>query len=114
MCKVTFLDATAFFLLRRSLESIKTKIEQLRRGAPDQSRPLIRRRTSKVLAEIETAVTETPRQTLSVLRRQKLTGNVALNVVAGVARRSPSTVLEPRPCATIDNGEPLGTVELLP
>ena len=44
----------------------------------------------------------------------KLTGNVALNVVAGVARRSPSTVLEARPCATIDNGEPLGTVELLP
>ena len=31
--------------------------------------PLRRRRTSEVLAEIETAVTETPRQTLSVLRR---------------------------------------------
>ena len=43
-----------------SLESITTKIKQLRRGAPDQLRPL---------AEIETAVTETSRQTLSVLRR---------------------------------------------
>ena len=52
-----------------SLESINTKIKQLRRGAPDQSRPLKRRRTSEVLAEIERAVTETPRQTLSVLRR---------------------------------------------
>ena len=49
------------------LESIKTKIKQLRRGAADQSRPLKRRRTSEVSAEIETAVTETARQTLSVL-----------------------------------------------
>ena len=48
----------------------KTKLKHLRRGAPDQSRPLKRRRTSEVLAEIETAVTETPRQTLSVLRRE--------------------------------------------
>ena len=32
-----------------SLESIKTKIKQLRRGAPDQSRPLKRRRTTEVL-----------------------------------------------------------------
>ena len=39
-----------------SLESTETKIKQLRRGA--------------VLTEIETAVTETPRQTLSVLRRR--------------------------------------------
>ena len=53
-----------------SLESIKTKLKQLHRGAPGQSRPLKRRRTSEVLAEIETAVTETPRQTLSVLRRR--------------------------------------------
>ena len=53
-----------------SLESVKTKLKQLRRGAPDESRPLKRRRTSEVLAEIETAVTETPRQTLSVLRRR--------------------------------------------
>ena len=52
-----------------SLDSIKTKLKQLRRGAPDESRPLKRRRTSEVLAEIEAAVTETPRQTLSVLRR---------------------------------------------
>ena len=44
-------------------------IKQLRCGAPDQSRPRERRRTSDVLAEIEKAVTETPRQTLSVLRR---------------------------------------------
>ena len=46
-----------------SLESTKTKLKQLRRGAPDESRPLKRRRTSEVLAEIEVAVTETPRQT---------------------------------------------------
>ena len=52
-----------------SLESIKTKLKHLRRGAPDQSRPRKRRRTSEVLAEIETAMTETPRQTLSVVRR---------------------------------------------
>ena len=52
-----------------SLESIKTKLKQLRRGAPDESRPLKRRRTSEVLAEIEVPVTETPRQTLSVLGR---------------------------------------------
>ena len=51
------------------LESIKTKIKHLRRGAPDESRPLKRRRTTEVLAQIEVAVTETPRQTLSVLRR---------------------------------------------
>ena len=44
---------------------------------PDWS--LKQRRTSEVLAENETA---TPRQTLSVLRRQKLTANVALNAVA--------------------------------
>ena len=52
-----------------SLESIKTKLKQLRRGAPDESRPLKRRRTSEVLAESEVPVTETPRQTLSVLGR---------------------------------------------
>ena len=52
-----------------SLESIKTKVKQLRRGAPDQSRLLKRHQTTDVLAEIRTAVTETPRQTLSVLRR---------------------------------------------
>ena len=52
-----------------SLESIKTKLKQMRGGAPDKSCLLKRRRTSEVLAEIETAVTETPRQTLSVLRR---------------------------------------------
>ena len=51
-----------------SLEN-KAKIKHLRRGASDESRPLKRRRASEVLAEIETAVTETPRQTLSVLRR---------------------------------------------
>ena len=50
-----------------SLESIKMKIKQMRRGAPDQSRPLKRRRTSEVFAKIETAVTTTPLQTLSVL-----------------------------------------------
>ena len=50
-----------------SLDSNKTKIKQLRRGAPDWSRQLKRRRTSEVVAETETAVTETPRR--SVLRR---------------------------------------------
>ena len=91
-----------------SLESIKTKIKQQRRGAPDESRPLKWRRTSEVLAEIEMAVTETPRQTSSVLRRH------TLDVVARSARRSPSAVLQARPCDAIDSGEPLGTVELLP
>ena len=43
-----------------------TKLKQLRRGAPDQPRPLKRWRTSEVQAEGETAVTETPWQTLSV------------------------------------------------
>ena len=52
-----------------SLESIKTKLKQLRRDASDESRPLKRLRTSEVLAEIETVENETPRQTLSVLRR---------------------------------------------
>ena len=52
-----------------SLENIKAKIKHLRRDASDERRPLKRRRASEVLAEIEKAVTETPRQTLSVLRR---------------------------------------------
>ena len=52
-----------------SLESIKSKLKQLRRGAPDKSRPMKRRRTSEFLAETEVAVNETPRQTLSMLRR---------------------------------------------
>ena len=47
-----------------SLDSIK----QLCRGAPDESRPLMWQWTSEDLAEIEVAVTETRRQTLSVLR----------------------------------------------
>ena len=49
-----------------SLESLKKKIKQLRRGAPDESRPLKRWRPSELLAEIDVAVTETP----SVLRRR--------------------------------------------
>ena len=52
-----------------SLASIKKKLEQLRRGAPDESRPLRKRRTSDDLAEITTAVTEAPRQTLGMIRR---------------------------------------------
>ena len=44
----------------------------------------------------------------------QLTGHVAPNAVAGAARRSPSAVLQARPCAEIDNGEPLGKVEILP
>ena len=69
-----WLSGALFCAARRvyvcSLESIKTKLKHLRRGASDESHPLKRRRTSGVLAEIETAVIETPRQTLSVLRRQ--------------------------------------------
>ena len=76
--------------LRPDRSSIKMKPKQLRRGAPDQSRPLERRRTSEVLAEVETAVTETPRQTLSVLRRHN-----SLDMSRAV--------LQARPCATIDS-----------
>ena len=82
-----------------SLESIKTKIKQQCRGAPDQPRPLKRRRTTQVLAENETAVTETPRQ--RALPTQ-LTGRVALDVLACPTRRSPSVVLQARPCTEID------------
>ena len=69
-----------------SLESIKTKLlKQLRRDAPDESRPLRRRRTSEVLADIETAVTETPRPDIGHDPPAQLTGHVALHAVAGVA-----------------------------
>ena len=68
-----------------SLESIKTKLKQLRRGAPDESRPLKRRRTSEVVAEIEIgrdrdAVADSQRAPSA-----QLTGHVALNAVAGPA-----------------------------
>ena len=53
-----------------SLDSNKTKLWQLRRGAPDESRSL-KRRTSELLTEIETAVSEASRQTLSVPRRHR-------------------------------------------
>ena len=36
------------------------KLKHVRRGASDESRPVKRRRTSEVLIEIETAVTQTP------------------------------------------------------
>ena len=81
-----------------SLECFKTKIKQLRRG------PLQRWRTTEVLAEIETAVTETPRQTLSVLRQHS-----SLDMSRATLW---SAVLQARPCATIDSGEPLGKIEL--
>ena len=60
---------------------------------------LKRRRTSEGLAEIETAVTETPRQTLSVLRR-----NYSLNMSRCGApyTKIPSAVLQARPCTEID------------
>ena len=67
-----------------SLESIKTKLEQLRRGASDESRPLKRRRTSEVLAEIEAAVRD--RGAAAVSERApsaQLAGYVALNAMAG-------------------------------
>ena len=80
------------------LESTKMKIKQLRRGAPEQSRPLKQRRTSEVLAETETAVNETPRQTLSVLRRR---GSLDMSR-STPTRRSPRAVLRARPCADID------------
>ena len=85
-----------------SMESIKTKIKKLRRGAPDKSRPLKRRRTTEVLTEIEVAVTETPRQTLSVLRRHSSLDMSRSNAVARPTQRSPSVVLQARPCATIE------------
>ena len=52
-----------------SFASIKTKLKQLRAGAPDLSRPLKGRRISEVLAEIDTAVKEASRETLGMLRR---------------------------------------------
>ena len=54
-----------------SMDSFKTKLQQLCRGAPEESRPLKKRRTTEVLAEIEPAVNEALRQTLSVRRRQR-------------------------------------------
>ena len=97
-----------------SLESIKTKLKQLRRGAPDESRPLKRRRRSEVLAEIEAAVTETPRQTLSVLRRHSSLDMSRSTLWRALSRGSPSAVLQARPCAEIDGRNALGTIELLP
>ena len=76
-----------------SLESIKTKIKHLRRGSQDESRPLKRRRTSEVLVEIEVAVTADSERAPSA----KFAGNVALDVVARLTRRSPSAVLQARP-----------------
>ena len=63
------------------LESIKTKLKQLRCGAPNESRPLKRRRTTAVWAEIEAAVNETPAGSEHAPSAQ-LTGHVALDVVA--------------------------------
>ena len=94
-----------------SLESIKTKMNQLRRGASDESRPLKRRRTTEVLVEIETAVTETPRQTLSVHRRHSSLDMSRSTLWRAVARRSPSAVLQARPCAEFDGEKPLGKIE---
>ena len=71
--------------------SINTKIKQLRRGASDQRRPLKGRRTSEVLADIETAVTETPRQTLSVLRRHS-----SLDMSRSMLWRAPHEDLQAR------------------
>ena len=82
-----------------SLESIKTKIKHLRRGAPDESRPLKRRRTTELSAEIEVAVTETPRQTLSVVRRQSSL-EMSRSTLWRTTRRSPSAVHRARPCAS--------------
>ena len=67
-----------------SLASIDTKLKQLRRGAPDQSLPLTRRRTSEVVADTETAVNEGPRTDFEFALEQ-LTDTVTLNAVAGVA-----------------------------
>ena len=77
-----------------SLESIKTKLKHLRRGAPDESRPLKRRRDAA--ADSERAPSA------------KFAGHVALDVVVRPARRSPSAVIQARPCIT------LGKIELLP
>ena len=84
-----------------SLENIKTKIKQLRRGAPDQSRPLKQRRTSEVLAEIYSAVRD--RDAAADSERAplaQLTGHVALNAVVGAAEDL--------------QGKPLDKTELLP
>ena len=65
--------------------SIKTNLKQLRRGAPDQSSPLMRRRTSKVLAEIENGRGRDAAADSERAPSAQLTGHVALDVVAGAA-----------------------------
>ena len=85
--------------------AIKTKPKYLRRGATGEPRPLKRRRTSEVLAEIETSVTEKPRQTLSVLRWHS-----SLDMSGSTLWRA----LQARPCIEIDGSKPLGKIELLP
>ena len=52
-----------------SLARMKTKLEQLRQGGPDQSRLLKKRRTTELVAEIEKAVKEPSRQSLGMIRR---------------------------------------------
>ena len=44
----------------------------------------------------------------------QFTGHVALDVVECPTRRSPSAVLQARPCTEIDGCKPLGKMELLP
>ena len=97
-----------------SLESIKTKLKQLRRGAPDESRPLKRRRTSEVLVEIETAVNETPRQTLSMLRRHSSVDMSRSTLWRALHEDLQARCFKFRPCAEIDSRNALGTIELLP
>ena len=81
-----------------SLESIKTKLKHLRRGAPDESRPLKRRRTSEVLAGRDRDAAADSACAPSA----QLTGHVAPDVVALPTRRTPSAVLQARPCTEID------------
>ena len=87
----------------RSVDSIKTKLKQLRRGTPKSFTSTERNgRKRDNAADSERAPSA------------QLTGHVALNAVADVACRSPIEVLQARPCAEDDGGKLPRKVALLP
>ena len=67
-----------------SLESIKSKLKQLRRGAPDESRPL-KRRQSEVVGRDRNGRERDAAADSERAPSAQLTGHVALNAVARAA-----------------------------